>query len=205
MTTYLGFDVLDFVRPNRINVMSALFAHDLAKLDYGTGAVLVDDKSGVSKTETEHAYLLDGRANIATLKSFVDARKGKAVPFWVPTWQRDLVPTLDISSVALNITVEYINYTNLVYPSTPRHYITFISSSGAQVYKKVSNTFDNGDGTETLTLSNQVGQAYSKDQVLISYLTLCRLSEDATEYTWHHRELAEVSLKFIEIVTEVPI
>jgi hypothetical protein len=61
---------------------------------------------------------------------------------------------------------------------------------------------DNGDGTETITLESAFGAALTPQSV-ISFLVLCRLSDDAVPLHWFHPNAVEARTRFVEIPRQV--
>lgn len=204
MTTYEGFDVLE-VEPNWRDGIDSTYRRDWIRFDPGTGKVRVDDKTGCAALDGSFSWFLEDRAAIASFKSFVNARKGQAVPFWLPTWRSDIQLADDVVSNSATITISLIGYTKFMFAQAARRRIAFILADGSKVYRKVIAASDPGNGTtETLTLDAAPGVALPASTTLVSLLTLCRLEADEVKVQWHTQTVAEASLAFREIPKEVP-
>jgi predicted phosphodiesterase len=86
-----------------------------------------------------------------------------------------------------------------------RRYLAFIPTDGtANVYRKVTASVDNGDGTETLTLDTSTGKAFPMASTQVSFLVFARLASDEPEIHWISTDLATAILEVEEIPAEVP-
>lgn len=202
MATYLGYDFLDQIQPGRTGEEKEI-RRSVVLLDNKTGKRVSDDKGGTPVIERGFSWLAQGRSAVNTLKAFITARKGRAVPVWVPTYQRDLALTTDMGSADIAITIKDINYTNMMFPAASRRHIAFIAPSGAITPKKITSAMRNANNTETLTLDSAVGASFPISTTMVSFLTLCRLAEDDAEIVWHSTEVAEAAFRFVEVPREV--
>jgi hypothetical protein len=201
MATYQGYDLLDQTQPGRTGEEKEI-RRSVVLLDNKTGKRTSDDRGGTPVIERGFSWLAQGRSAVNTLKAFITARKGRAVPVWVPTYQRDLALTTDVGSADIAITVKDINYTNMMFPNAARRHIAFIGPSGAITPRKITSAMRNANNTETLTLDSAVGASFSAS-TMVCFLALCRLAEDEVEITWHSVEVAEATLRFVEVPREV--
>lgn len=203
MTTYLGFEVLE-VQPNRARAPRRSFKRDLLRMDSGLGKVASEDRSGVSFGELEFDWFLDGRTEIGALQTFLLARKGMAVPFWVPSWRHDLVMHLDAGSIDTSITIKASGFTKYQFRQTSRLQVAFILSNGTMIYRRITGANDPGNGTEVLTLDSALGAAIPAGTTMVCFLHLVRMASDVVEVFWHHHTLAEASMRFVEVPREIP-
>ena len=203
MTDYLGLNVLE-VQPNRAKDPRRSFLRSLTKMDAGTGKTTVQDRAGISRSELEFDWFLDGRSEIAVFQAFLLARKGRAVPFWVPSWRHDLVLNQDAGAIDTSITVKATGFTKYQFGQTSRRQVAFILSDGTMIYRRITGSNDPGNGTEVLTLDSALGVAVPAATTMVCFLHLVRLASDAVEVLWHHQTLAEASMRFTEVPREIP-
>lgn len=202
MATYQGYDLLDQMQPGRTGEEKEI-RRSVVLLDNRTGKRISDDRGGTPVIERGFSWLVQGRSAVNTLKTFLLARKGRAVPVWVPTYQRDLALTTDVGSADIAITVKDINYTNMMFSAASRRHIAFIAASGAITPRKITFAMRNANNTETLTLDSVAGSSFPIATTMVSFLTLCRLAEDDAEIVWHSTEVVEATFRFVEVPREV--
>ena len=203
MTTYLGFEVLE-VQPNCARAPRRSFKRDLLRMDSGLGKVASEDRSGVSFGELEFDWFLDGRTEIGALQTFLLARKGRAVPFWVPSWRHDLVLSQDARDIDASITIMGTGFLKYQFPQASRQHLAFVLQNGTFVYRKVTGATNPGNGTEVLTMDSALGAAIPAGTTMVSFLHLVRMASDVVEVFWHHHTLAEASMRFVEVPREIP-
>lgn len=203
MTDYLGLNVLE-VQPNRAKDPRRSFLRSLTKMDAGTGKTTVQDRAGISRSELEFDWFLDGRTEIATLQAFILARKGRAVPFWVPSWRHDLVLNQDAGAIDTSITVKDTGFLKYQFPQTSRRQIAMVLQNGTFIYRQITGATNPGNGTEVLTLNAALGTAVPAATTMVCFLHLVRLASDVVDVLWHHQNLAEASMRFTEVPREIP-
>jgi hypothetical protein len=69
--------------------------------------------------------------------------------------------------------------------------------------RRVTNAVDNGDGTETLTLSAAVGVDLPLGSGLVSFALYCRLAADPLELTWAAPALCDARLAVVALPNEL--
>jgi hypothetical protein len=204
LTQYAGFDVLE-VMPNWERDLQRNYARSLVVLDPQIGPITVDDKGGSAIVTQTFPWFLKDHPSVTTLRAFVLKRFGQLVPFWTPTWDQDLVLSSDVGATDTSIVIKSVYYTRFFFPLTSRRYIALIpQNGGSNVYRKITNAVDNGNGTETLTLDSPTGVTFSKTTTMVSFLTLSRLASDDAEIDWMTNDVAQAELQFQELPREVP-
>lgn len=197
-----GFDVLE-IEPNWRDGVDESIRRAWFRLDPGTGSVWVDDKSGTPASDSVFSWFMADRSAVDVFKTFISARKGAAVPFWFPTWRRDLQPTADINSASTTFTVANVGYTRFLFASPARRYLAFIFPDGSKIYRKVVAAAETSADVETLTLDSALGVLADDSTIIVSYLLLCRLDSDEVKTKFASTNFAEASLQFREIPMEV--
>lgn len=203
---YLGFDVLE-TAPNRREDVEGAGETLVDWLDNPTGVFAGSARAAAPRLSRSFLFWLEGRGAIREFRAWLDARKGRAVPTWVPTWQQDLSLASDLGAADTEMVIRECGYTTDLFSSPARRHLAFVSPGGAIACREITDSVDNGDGTETLTLASAVGSAFlagGPGAGLVSFLTLCRLESDAAEIHYLTPTLAECALRFVEIPDEVP-
>ena len=182
-------------------------ARQLNRLDYETGGVYVDAVTTAPSAETDFRRKLATRAEVAELLGWLGARAGRCNPFWHPTWDNDFEL---LSMTTGQITVREAGYaaTYDVHDARRnlalRTKVAFSSfSKGDWIPLRVNSAADNGDGTETLSVT---GSALAlarpvTDFSHLSFLRFARLQQDAVELVWETDRFVKVGLRFKELLT----
>lgn len=203
MATYLSTDVLDQTTPNMRDAIRQAFSRAGDLVGGETGRKVFDDFIGHAVPVRSFSWLAAGRTEVAALQAFLDARKGRVVPFWTPTYCAEVPLYENKLAAASSLRVPFFGYTRFLFPQTWRRYLAIVPPGGAFLIRKVSSATDNGDGTETLTLTTPLGVDVPKEW-LVSFLTFCRLDSDRTKIKWHAAFTAEAEIDFREIPGEAP-
>jgi hypothetical protein len=199
VTSYLGYDVLE-KRSNATLEAIDTITRIIRPLDHVVGARTNIVQDFAPKIDREFLWSGYTSEEIVILRNFFKARRGKAVPFWVPTWRRDLFLH---SSVILNENAalfEDTGYSNFAFQHKSRRHIAFMLTSGP-VYKKVSSASSDGF-VETITFTSNL-PAIPLD-TLVCFLTLCRLNTDNPSIEFITNSKAESRIPYIEIPEEAP-
>lgn len=197
--TAYGFEVLT-AEPNWDGPSQSV-RRILGRTDNGYGPVLVEDRGGVSFQSQPFRWFISSRAEAQELRDFFDRCVGRAVPFWVPTWREDLTLVQVAASGSSGIVVRDCGYTSRMFPDTARRYLAIRTPTNGWLYRKVLSASAAG-GQETLTLDATHGVTLPVGTV-VSFLTLCRLEDDAAEINWETTTIGQATTKHFEIPKEV--
>ncbi len=201
MPTVYGYEVLE-LEPNRRDTPTVAQRRAFRRFDPRLGAVHVLDVPGIGTAERSFSLMFEGRTELQAARDFLDARAGRLVPFWMPTWNRDFVLTGDLASNAPAMVVKARGYTAKEYPFPARKYVAFLHPSGTKIYRKITSA-SASTTTETLTLDSAPGVAVPAG-TMVSFLVLCRLADDAVSIKWRQTKLAEMDVDLVEVPREAP-
>lgn len=202
MTDYAGFNLLTkepMGTPDREDAL----ARSMLGIDSGYGKQWHQALDAQPRYSVPFSWPCYTHAEIAALKTWFLLRKGAAVPFWAPTWRRDLQLIANINPTDLTITIENIRYTDLMFPANARRRLAFITPTRTIYCRKVANAVSTSSDIETLTLDSALGVNFSKDY-LVSFLFLVRLADDKLSLSYATDAKADCTLDFIELPMEVP-
>lgn len=201
--SYLGFDVLP-VRSNLRAAVAESFGRAGELVESAVGVREFDDHAGVALPVRSFLWTCLDRAACVELRTFLDARQGRRVPFWAPTCCRDLELVAD-APAGVSLTIRRAGYYDYLFSLGPqRHHLAIVPAGGAALLREVTNVTPASSTTETLTLSATTGQDLAAATTAISFLVLCRLAEDFTEIEWASPGRCEAKLSFVELPREVP-
>ena len=202
LPTYQGFKVLT-LGPNARSASDDRDDRRLSSLDSVTGALTTDAWDVAPAALRMFLWSALSRAAAAELRGFLDERKGRAIPFWYPSWSRDFTLVSPAASSATSLVVVSSGYTDHVFPlGDYRRHVQLLALGGTAQYRKVTAAVNNGNGTETLTVA-ALSEALTVN-ALCSQMRLCRLDSDEAELQWSSSEFVEATLGFRELPSEVP-
>lgn len=193
--------------PNRREVPTHQSNKSKTRLDNLTGVFTEFIKGDANRNARPFSWFMDSRDSINAFLAFLDERKGRWAPFWVPTWHDDLMLASDGDGTLATIEVQNINYSRHQFDSlyTWRRHLAFIKrGAGIQFIKRIDGAVETSSTLETLTLDSALGQDLPKDDWMLSFLTLCRLESDEIELHWHNTDIAEADFNVIELPFEMP-
>ena len=207
MTMYLGFDVLE-LNYNRVGRIEEHVRRKFVLLDCKTGVRQADEQSPAPNPSRPFTWLALGRAEIAVMREFLDNRKGRAVPFWLPSFQWDLSLASDVAVFSPTAQISWARYTSQMFGTAGarRHLALWDLGIPSFEYYEVIAASDPGDSlTETLTLSPVASRDYEALRTVVSFLKLCRLEGDAVEIRYPSGNVAEATIEVRELPMEAPI
>ncbi|OGS01546.1 MAG: hypothetical protein A2V88_02660 [Elusimicrobia bacterium RBG_16_66_12] len=204
MSVYRGHDVLDVTEPNRLGTVEEQVERKLALLDAGTGAVAVDAMSLLPTSVRSYRWTAMTRAETSVIRAFLDARHGRAVPFWLPTYQADMALSQQMGFATTLARVHWVGYTERVWAKGRgrRNVVIFSPPAGLSYHQVTNATHSPGAATEDLTVAPSAPVIYEAGTILM-FLRYCRLDSDWVEMRWRG-EPAEVELPIRELPLEEP-
>lgn len=201
--SYLGLDVLP-VTHNMREAIGESFARSGQLVESPVGRREFDDHAGIALPARSFLWTCPDRAAAVALRAFLDARRGRLVPFWAPTCVRDLELAAD-AVAGVTLSVRRAGYYDYLWPlGAARRHLAIFPRGGAMLARKVTDCVPVDAATETLTLDATTGVALAVGSTVISFLVLCRLAEDETEIGWVSTSACEARLRFAELPREVP-
>lgn len=205
LAQYKGFDVLEIAPNWRDAPLKRTYARSMVTIDPKIGPIKVVDKGGSAVVKQPFPWFLIDHAAVTLFRAFILRRFGQLNPFWIPTWDQDLVLNTNVGASDTGIVIKSEFYSRFFFPNPARRFIAFIPTDGSgNVYRKITGSNDNEDGTESLVLDAPTGKAFSAKNTMISFLTLARLASDDNAIEWQTADLAEVNLELQEVPRELP-
>ena len=205
---YLGFDVLE-LDYTRIAGVEERLNRKFVLLDQGTGKRTPDEQSPAPAALRPFTWTALGRPQITVLRAFLDARLGRAVPFWLPSYQWDLELTEDVLEDAATATVRWVRYVQQMWGTTAarRHVALWTLGDGSVMdYYRIEDADDPGDYlTESLTLDPVAIRDYPAATTVVSFLKLCRLESDRVAISYPAGNVADATIEIRELPQEAPI
>jgi hypothetical protein len=205
--SYLGYDVLE-LNYNRVGAFEERLRRKFVLLSSKTGRRIADEQAPAPAASRPFTWTAIGRDEITTMRMFLDARRGRAVPFWLPSFQWDLGLTEDVSQYQSSATIWWVRYKQQMWGTTGarRHLAIWSLGDSTMDYCKITGATDPANyQTETLTLDPVAQRAYTRAKTVLSFLKFCRLDEDLIEITYPSPQVAEATIRVRELPLEAPL
>lgn len=205
MANYLGVAILDATEPDRADGTDDTLERVVHELSDGIGTRSVEVPSPADTLAREFAWVCFSRAEAETLRTFIEGRLGRALPFWLQTWEQDFTLASDHAADSIALTVEARAYTDLLFPlGSQRRHIGVRAPGGSFNYRRIVSCVDNGNGTETLTLDTKIADALPAAGTFINFLRYSRFDADVFDIEWTGGHYARCLLPVRELPNEVP-
>lgn len=199
LTVYQGYEVL-LEEPDWSLDLGEAAERDMDLVDFETGLVIYDTHSSAPVFSRPFHWVIKGRDAISRFFGFLDARKGRQVPFWLPTNARDMEQTQDAAAGDVTIQIRDIYYSTYIAQHPNRRDLAFYPTSGVPVLRRIAASAAGANGYEWITLDQPFGQIRKgADWACISYLAFVRLDQDSVRLSWETDDLLRASFRVKEI------
>ena len=200
-TTYSGIDVFDyeFLAPIEYSFQRN---YDLLQF-LGVGYAYKRYDAGENELALKAVVTSNTKETTWNVLQFFDSKQGQFMPLWVPTWGKDLVPTLAIGAADTLISIENIEYTTQYLPNDVINRHVFIRfPDGTYVCRKIISS-----SAMTITLNSAIGTSVSASnlsKMRISFLYFCRFTIDSMEieYVSSRGDVANIECSFKVLLEE---
>lgn len=196
-----GLDVLT-LSPNTVDDQDDTFYRAFDSVDSSIGSWFVNTHANAPTVSRPYSWLLRTRDEIANVLAFLEVRKGKLTPFYIPTWSVDLELVQEVSASDPNIVVKNIGYTRYISTHNNRSKLIFFKRDGSSpIIKNILGSSETSDAVETLTLDTSFGAIIRPADILgISFLTYVRMDTDLFELIWLTNSSATIQFRVKEIM-----
>lgn len=186
-------------KPNWSRDLDTEYMVDTDVLDYGTGAIGIVDRTGYPTVIKKHQWLLKTREEITDLRKFLRRREGRLVPFYMSTFNEDIVVTETLGASGSTLTIVDDGYFLFVNAHPGRKHIEVVTTGGT-FYREVLGSTDNEDGTLLLSIDSPLGIEFAPHEFKrISFLNACRLFSDKLVIGWKTKEIAVVEINTVAL------
>ena len=205
MTTYQGYQVLDLTTPNRGRAQP----HELLRPQYVLSNPPGRSRYNARRDNAQAGYRFDWicetRTEKRALRTWIDDHLGSCVPFWVPTYRRDLVIVTDGEAADQDLQVQKTDYVRHQFPNgySRRHVAIFEAGTTPALFRGVVSCTEETDH-ENLVLDGTLGVDVTT-ATLVSYLLLVRLADDGADIQHHGPDFGIAEVPLIEVPAEVPL
>jgi hypothetical protein len=145
----------------------------------------------------EGRWFLNGRAAIAEFRDFCYRRKGRALGFWMPSWECDFEVTATIGSADTQFTAN-MNYAETPDPVLMRDRVIIFTPSGYYIRKLTAIAYSGA--SMTVSFDGSLGVSLAPSAILrVCYLKWSRLASDTAEISWKSPAFAEGKISVANI------
>ncbi len=205
--SYLGYDVLE-LNYNRVGAFEERLRRKFVLLSSNTGRRIADEQAPAPAPSRPFTWTAIGRDEISAMRTFLDARRGRAVPFWLPSFQWDLALAADVAQNQSGATIRWVRYKQQMWGTTGarRHLALWSLGDGTMDFCRITGATDPANyQTETLTLDPVAQREYSSAKTVLSFLKFCRLDEDRVEVSYPSVNVAAATIRVRELPLEAPL
>jgi hypothetical protein len=172
-----------------------------AAIDYGFGRVRRFFPVAFSTRMWEAQYTACDFDHADRLRQFFDRMMGRQHEFYMPTWQKDLVPVSGITAAGTTIVVQGTATDATFDPSTVYKAVAVRKTDRTWITRAVTSIGSSG-GNSVIT----VGAAWGQDVALpaierVSWLPLWRMASDIMTCSWPREDVARIKLSMQMIET----
>lgn len=181
-TMYRNYPVLE-EKPNEQNDLTHSYERLLSQLDNKTGLPLQKDIGQSAFGLYQYDWMTYGRVQQANLRALFYALRGSQKAIWLPTFSNDLTVKAVITASSQSIDVQWCGYARFAQKQFGRQDIQITLKNQTVLYRRITSATEVSNTIERLavdqTFPNQINMT---DIVNISFISLCRLSNDTLTF-----------------------
>lgn len=203
MTTYLGTDLL-MIRPNGPDdAWTAEHTRVVRQAETDEGNVLTATTSAPPGQAFSLEWRCATRADLLAIRAVLDARSGRLVPIWIPTYQRDIdVLAVDTFWIKVPTASGGATFGALMGNAAWQYWFQWPPDPTLYRIRQFTSSTDNGDGTTKWNGTAQAGTdsalVTSANGRIWSRLRYCRMAEDSYREIYHGQAVV-VTASFVEV------
>lgn len=203
---YRGFDVLmkssGYNDTNDFQITRAM-----TRQDANIGLFRVNATNPAPLTNLDYGWTCPNHQYAADLFAWLDTRKGRYTPVWVPTWSHDLEVVQNIAASATSLIINGINYTGLYMPNgapvASRRDVMLRLRDGQYFFRRITGATVNTNGTENINLDTAFGQIINTVDIdRVCFLVPSRLEADAVELAWYSGDVMRTAFKLADLLDD---
>lgn len=205
-TIYKGFDLWADV-PDHSDGQEVQHSQRFVLLDNKTGAREADVLEPHPRHEYAWVATAESEAAVDRLKTFVDDRRGRAVPFWLPSWHAITELAYDHTSVLVqSIFVRDVRLRDEWALGPARQHIWLFNRDtlGGVPKPMVSCLKVAGFDYEEIYMGTTLGGTYKVLRASVMRLYFVRMAADLVRIEWFGRNYAKFTIPIIEVPQEAP-
>lgn len=165
-------------------------------IDNGYGPVEIDTNDDLVWHKSPFSVDVSGRSEKWRIRKWLHKIAGKHKAFWLPTGNADFEILNAVNATATGYVVRSIGYAQFLDVKG----VMVELNDGTKLYNQVLGSVSNGDGTEALTLYQQIGRTFQPADVKrASFMQHVRLDTDEVSIKHEPHERASFSVTVVEV------
>lgn len=170
------------------------YIRDIRVIDYKTGVVTQFSTWDDTQLDKEFLVVLEGLENIWGFREWLHRRAGKQRPFWMPTFERNMLVT-GTGNIGLTIIIREDSNRS---QGSARDHVYIRMKDGTEYLRAVLSITDAGGGNNNVGLDSSISEN-QEDIDFISYMGLKRLGSDRIQLKWLANNVVECNIPIKEI------
>ena len=197
-----GLDILTAMPNVNDEEMEENYERDIETVDYDKGAWYSQSNAPAPIVARPFNWLLKTRQEIMNFLAFLEAHRGQHVPFYMPSWGKDIELLQDLGASDTGLLIRNIGYTRYIKLHNNRKLLIFFPADySAPIVKTITGSSEGLNNTEVISMDSGFGSIKKvTDFRAISFLTYGRFAQDDFELTWHTDSIMQVSTRIKEIM-----
>ncbi len=181
-TTYRNYPVLE-EKPNEQNDLTHSYERLLSQLDNKTGFSLQKDLAQSAFGLYQYDFMTCGRVQQANLRALFYALRGSQKAIWLPTFSSDLTVKAVITASSQIMDIQWCGYTRFAKGQLGRQDIQISLRNKTVLYRRITSATEIDNATERLAVDQPFNSQINVNDIInISFLSLCRLSNDTLTF-----------------------
>lgn len=137
-----------------------------------------------NKRSYQYTFFVQSQQSLWELRQLLHSLRGQWKSFYVPTFNKDLQPILDLTSAQNTLDVTNVGYTLYVRERQSRNVIQILFTDGTYLMRTITSSAEVDATRETLTLDSTWPSTKTVDEVArISYVEEVRFNSDRIQIT----------------------
>jgi uncharacterized phage protein (TIGR02218 family) len=194
---YLARQIFPFA-PNWADAVSRDITFDQRETLLGFGAEFFTPTAEFTVNGWDFSLYLQDGSDFIAWESFCDSLVGRLNGFWLPCPLNAAEFSAAISTTQFKIKTEGLADT---WQSRPDQHLLFTFPDGTQSAGQISGVVDNGDGTETVTMTAPLAEAPAAGTV-ITRLHYVRMAGDEEAYQFDGENIGSIKVTVLELPLE---
>lgn len=187
---YRNYSVL-LQQPNWVQPVTEKTTREMDVLETDTKARFVRVKNTGPYIVRNFAWFLNSKEKVRRFRGWMYARRGRAVPFWAPSWKADFKLKKRVAASEQQLTVENVGFQALYQQKQGKSDIAIFLRNGTILYRRITSSATGiTPETEVLILDSAINFNIEMiDVLMICFLSLYRLDGDSAELDWRSDKL----------------
>jgi len=193
-TLYQGYYVLP-IRPNWIESMTQQFTRNVDIIENDIGPREYTDHSDLTTVIRSFLFQFHHLSNIHFFMQWYYARRGAQVPFWVPTWNNDMILVKNVINGESVLTIKNTQYSRLYVNNEGRNHLYIATRTGQIITTEILNIqVDPLDSANELVTVDALLPDIDYTLVdIICFMGLNRMASDELTVEWLSDKVARIN------------